>query len=191
MCKKGWVSVSSNRRRTARKSIPTERPMPTGEARRKMRGGKIVYSHKARAVFSCQLRRFWLVCPLIVLMANETLSSQMSNAQRCMCVMLTLAIHMINDDMIYICWRSIVVVLTDESEERAVFLGGHPSKYWPPSKVCAVWCMQYSVPLCQECVIAACLGYWLLLLHLVIPAYITGHGNFLECRTDTINVPLY
>jgi hypothetical protein len=30
------------------------------------------------------------------------------------------------------------VFLMDESEERAVFRGGHPSKYWPPSKVCAV-----------------------------------------------------
>jgi hypothetical protein len=66
-----------------------------------------------------------------------------------------------------------------ESEERAVFLGGHPSKYWLPSKVCAVWCVQYSVPLCQVFVIAARLGNWLLLLHLVIAADITGHGNFL------------
>jgi hypothetical protein len=31
--------------------------------------------------------------------------------------------------------------LTDVSEERVVFLGGHPSK------VCAVCCVQYSVPL--------------------------------------------
>jgi hypothetical protein len=81
--------------------------------------------------------------------------------------------------MIYICLRSIVVFLTDESEERAVFLDGHPSKYWPPSKVCVVWCVLYSVPLFQVFVIAARLGNWLLLLHLVIAADITGHGNFL------------
>jgi hypothetical protein len=67
----------------------------------------------------------------------------------------------------------------DELEERAVFLGGHPSKYWPPPKVCLVWCVQYSVPVCQEFVIAARLSNWLLLLHLVIAADITGHGNFL------------
>jgi hypothetical protein len=68
---------------------------------------------------------------------------------------------------------------SDESAERAVFLGGHPSKYWPPSKMCAVWCVQYSVPLCQVFVIAARLGNWLLLLQLVIATDITGHGNFL------------
>jgi hypothetical protein len=67
----------------------------------------------------------------------------------------------------------------DESEERAVFLGGHPSKYWPPPKVCAVWCVQYSVPLCQVFVIAARLGNWLLLLQLVIAADTKDHGNFL------------
>jgi hypothetical protein len=72
--------------------------------------------------------------------------------------------------MIYICLRSIVVFFTDEPEERAVFLGGHPSKYWPPSKVCAVWCVQYSVPLCHVFVITARLGNWLLLLYLVIAA---------------------
>jgi hypothetical protein len=32
---------------------------------------------------------------------------------------------------------------------------------------------------CQVFVIAARLGNWLLLLHLVIAAEITGHGNFL------------
>jgi hypothetical protein len=51
------------------------------------------------------------------------------------------------NDMIYICLHSIVVFLIDELEEQVVFLGGHPSMYWPPSKVCAVWCVQYSVPL--------------------------------------------
>jgi hypothetical protein len=51
--------------------------------------------------------------------------------------------------------------------------------------------VQYIVPLCQVFVIAARLGNWLLLLHLVIAADITGHGNFLQCHTDTFNVPLY
>jgi hypothetical protein len=80
---------------------------------------------------------------------------------------------------VYICWRSIVNQQSDESEERKVFLGGHPSKYWPPSKVCAVWWVQYSVLLCQVFVIAALLGNLQLLLHLVIAANITGRGNFL------------
>ena len=58
-----------------------------------------------------------------------------------------------------------------------VFLGGHRSKYWPPSRcVQCVNCVQYSVPLCQVFVISARLGNWLLLLHLVIAADITGHG---------------
>jgi hypothetical protein len=81
--------------------------------------------------------------------------------------------------------------LTDESEERTVFLGGHPSKFWPPSCVCAVWCAQCSVPLCQVFVIAVRRGNWLLLLHVVFAADITGHGNFLKCHTDTFNVSLY
>jgi hypothetical protein len=63
--------------------------------------------------------------------------------------------YMHYDDMIYMCLRSIVVFLTDESEERAVFLGGHPFKYWSPSKMCAVRCVQCSVPLCHVFVIAA------------------------------------
>jgi hypothetical protein len=81
-------------------------------------------------------------------------------------------------------------VLTDESEERVVFPRGHPCKYWPPSKVCVVWCVQYNA-LSGILVITACLRNWLLLLYLVIAADITGHVNFLWCHTDTFNVPLY
>jgi hypothetical protein len=34
---------------------------------------------------------------------------------------------------IHVLTLHIVIFLTDESEERAVFLGGHRSKYWAPS----------------------------------------------------------
>jgi hypothetical protein len=33
-----------------------------------------------------------------------------------------------------------VVVWRTNQRSGWVFLGGYPSKYWPPSKVCAVWC---------------------------------------------------
>jgi hypothetical protein len=85
------------------------------------------------------------------------------------------------DDMIRICLRSIVVSLTHELQERAVFLSGQPSKNWPPSKVCAMCCENCIVVyrFCQVFVIATRLGNWLLVLHLVIAANITGHDNFL------------
>jgi hypothetical protein len=69
--------------------------------------------------------------------------------------------------------------LTDESEERAVFLGvTHTSTMQPPAKVCTVWCVQHSVPHCQKFFTAPRLGNGLLLLHLIIAVDFTGHGNF-------------
>jgi hypothetical protein len=64
--------------------------------------------------------------------------------------------------------------------------GAGGQSWWSPIQVlasilcvCGVMCAVYSVPLCQVFVIAARLGNWLLLLHLVIAADITGRGNFL------------
>ena len=65
-------------------------------------------------------------------------------------------------------------VLRVESEERMVFLGGHPAKCWPPTNVCAV-CVCACVLLCLAFIIAVHLGNKVIFLP-VITADIIGNS---------------
>ena len=61
--------------------------------------------------------------------------------------------------VIYLLTLHISILLRIDSEERMIFLGGHPAKYWSPTIVCAVHvCVSACVLLCPVFVIAVHLG---------------------------------